>query len=145
MEKSCILAKLYYLTFLRFYLIIIIKGVKSVSNLGNKEIFSNNLLYYLENKDVMQKDLAKHLGVSQSTITDWIKKRTYPRMDKLQMTAEYFGVKMTDLVEPRNKVSVTTNKSISDKEQLILDLFDKVPDEKKDFLIKMIQAAIDSQ
>ena len=140
----CILAKLYHLTFLRFYLIIIRKGVKSVSNLGNKEIFSNNLLYYLEKKDVMQKDLAKHLGVSQSTITDWIKKRTYPRMDKLQMTAEYFGIKMTDLVEPRNKVSVATNNRISDKEQLILDLFHKVPDEKKNFLIKMIQAAIDN-
>ncbi len=116
-----------------------------MSNLGNKEIFASNLLYYLEKKDVMQKDLAKHLGVSQSSITDWIKKRTYPRMDKLQMTAEYFGVKMTDLVEPRNKVSATTNKTISDKEQLVLDLFHKVPDEKKEFLIKMIQAAIDSQ
>ena len=116
-----------------------------MSNLGNKEIFSANLVFYLEKKQVMQKDLAKYLGVSQSSITDWIKKRTYPRMDKLQLTAQFFGIEITDLVEPRNKVSATTNKTVSDKEQLVLDLFHKVPDEKKDFLIKMIQAAIDSQ
>lgn len=116
-----------------------------MSNLGNKEIFSANLMYYIEKKDVMQKDLAKYLGVSQSSITDWIKKRTYPRMDKLQLTAQFFGIEITDLVEPRNKVSSITNKTVSDKEQLVLDLFHKVPDEKKDFLIKMIQAVIDNQ
>lgn len=116
-----------------------------MSYLGNKEIFSANLMYYLEQKDVMQKDLAKYLGVSQSTITDWIKKRTYPRMDKLQLAAQFFGIEITDLVEPRNKVSATTNKTISDKEQQILDLFHKVPDEKKEFLIKMLQAATDNQ
>jgi transcriptional regulator with XRE-family HTH domain len=115
-----------------------------MSELGNKDVFSANLIYYLAQKDVMQKDLAKHLGISQASVNDWIKKRTYPRMDKLQMTAEFLGVKMTDLVEPRNKMSSTEDKRISDKEQLVLDLFHKVPDEKKDFLIKMIQAAIDN-
>lgn len=115
-----------------------------MSELGNKEVFSANLTYYLAQKDVMQKDLAKYLGISQASVNDWIKKRTYPRMDKLQMTAEFLGVKMTDLVEPRNKMSSTEDKRISDKEQLVLDLFHKVPDEKKDFLIKMIQAAIDN-
>lgn len=115
-----------------------------MSELGNKDVFSTNLTYYLAQKDVMQKDLAKHLGISQASVNDWIKKRTYPRMDKLQMTAEFLGVKMTDLVEPRNKMSSTEDRRISDKEQLVLDLFHKVPDEKKDFLIKMIQAAIDN-
>ncbi len=115
-----------------------------MSELGNKQIFSANLLYDLAQKDLQQKDLAKHLGVSNASVNDWIKMRTYPRMDKLQMTAEFLGVQMTDLCEPRNKVSVTTNKTISDKEQEILDLFHKVPDEKKEFLLKMIQAAIDT-
>jgi transcriptional regulator with XRE-family HTH domain len=143
-EKLCNLDKPYFLTFLGFYLIIIGKGVDNMSELGNKDVFSANLTYYLAQKDVMQKDLAKHLGISQASVNDWIKKRTYPRMDKLQMTAEFLGVKMTDLVEPRNKMSSTEDKRISDKEQLVLDLFHKVPDEKKDFLIKMIQAAIDN-
>ena len=116
-----------------------------MSELGNKEIFSANLLYYLAQKDVMQKDLAKYIKVSQSTITDWIKMRTYPRMDKLQRTAEYLGVKMTDLVEPRNKISTTTNKRVTEKEQLVLDLFHKIPDDRKEFFIKMLQVEIDNQ
>ena len=48
---------------------------------------------------------------------------------------------MSDLVEDEN----VRTETVSDKEQLILDMFHKVPDEKKDFLIKMIQAVIDNQ
>ena len=110
-----------------------------MSELGNKQVFSANLTYYLAQKDVMQKDLAKYLGVSQASVNHWIKKRTYPRMDNLQMTAEFLGVKMTDLVEPRNKISNTEDKRISDKEQLVLDLFHKIPDGNKDIAIKMLQ------
>mgnify|MGYP003296585969 CR=1 FL=1 len=62
-------------------------------------------------------------------------------MDKVQLLADYFGIKKSDLVEDVNVKTET----ISDKEQLVLDLFHKVPDEKKEFLIKMLQAAIDSQ
>ena len=116
-----------------------------MSELGNKEVFSANLLYYLEQKEVMQKDLAKHLKISTASVNDWVKMRTYPRMDKLQMTAEFLGVKMTDLVEPRNKISATTNKRVTEKEQLVLDLFHKIPDDRKEFFIKMLQVEIDNQ
>ena len=115
-----------------------------MSELGNKAVFSANLSYYLELRGKSQKELAQHLGISQASVNDWVKMRTYPRMDKLQLTSEFLGVQMTDLCEPRNKVSAATNKAISDKEQEVLDLFHKVPDEKKEFLLKMIQAAIDT-
>jgi transcriptional regulator with XRE-family HTH domain len=116
-----------------------------MSELGNKEVFSANLTYYLAQKDVMQKDLAKYLGISQASVNDWIKKRTYPRMDKLQMTAEFLGVQMTDLVEPRNKVSTANDKRISDKEQLVLDLFHQIPDGNKEIALKMLQTLIGNE
>ena len=114
------------------------KSVKT--DLGNKEIFSRNLRRYLESSQKTQKEVSKAIGVSTGTFCDWVKGRAYPRMDKLQLLAEYFGIKKSDLVE-----DVNFGKSeISDKEQEILDLFHKVPDEKKEFLLKMIQAAIDT-
>lgn len=115
-----------------------------MSELGNKAVFSANLSYYLEVRKKSQKELAQYLGISQASVTDWVKMRTYPRMDKLQLTAEFLGVQMTDLCEPRNKVSTATNKTVSNKEQELLDLFHKAPDEKKEFLLKMIQAVIDT-
>jgi repressor LexA len=115
------------------------KSIKT--DLGNKEIFSRNLKRYLDKSGKTQKEIAKAVGVSTGTFCDWVKGRAYPRMDKVQLLAEYFGIKKSDLVEDVNTVSET----VSDKEQQILDMFHKVPDEKKDFLIKMIQAVIDNQ
>ena len=62
-----------------------------MSELGNKAVFSANLSYYLEIREKSQKELAQHLGISQASVTDWVKMRTYPRMDKLQLTAEFLG------------------------------------------------------
>jgi repressor LexA len=115
------------------------KSVKT--DLGNKEIFSRNLKRYVNNSGATQKEIAKAVGVSTGTFCDWIKGRAYPRMDKVQLLADYFGIKKSDLVEDVN----VGKETISNQEQVILDLFHKVPDEKKEFLIKMIQAVIDNQ
>jgi transcriptional regulator with XRE-family HTH domain len=116
----------------------------SKTYLGNKDVFSTNLTYYIELNGVTQREVAKHIKVTESSITDWITKRHYPRLDKIQLLADFFGVEVTDLVEPRKEKSATSKKTVTDQEQVILDLFHKVPDEKKEFLLKMIQAAIDT-
>ena len=72
------------------------------SNLGNKKIFSENLQHYIVKKGVLQKEVAVAVGVSQGTITDWLSCRSYPRMNKLQLLAKYFDIKILDLVEERS-------------------------------------------
>lgn len=72
---------------------------KNDSNLGNKIVFSENLQYYLAKFGDKQKDIATITKVSNGTISDWLKKRSYPRMDKIQRLAEYWGIEMADLVE----------------------------------------------
>ena len=73
----------------------------STTYIGNKKVLADNLTYYIEKKGVMQKDVAKAIKIANSSVTDWVKGRSYPRMDKLQMLAEYFGVEILDLIEPR--------------------------------------------
>lgn len=111
------------------------------TDLGNKEVFSRNLKRHLDKSGKLQKEVAKAVGVSTGTFCDWIKGRAYPRMDKVQMLAEFFGIKMSDLVENEN----VRTETVSDKEQLVLDLFHKIPDERKEFFIKMLQVEIDNQ
>ena len=111
------------------------------TDLGNKEVFSRNLKRHLDKSGKLQKEVAKAVGVSTGTFCDWIKGRAYPRMDKVQLLAEYFGIKMSDLVENEN----VRTETVSDKEQLVLDLFHKIPDDRKEFFIKMLQVEIDNQ
>ena len=87
-------------------------------NLFNNQVFVNNLKYYIEQKGVTQKDVAEALRMSQGAVTDWMKFRSYPRMDKLQMLAEYFGIEKSDLVEARDvKNKYYLNKKIKEVEK----------------------------
>lgn len=111
------------------------------TDLGNKEIFSRNLKRYIDKSGRTQKEIAEEIGVGQSTFTDWVKGRIYPRMDKVEKLANYFGIKKSDLVEDVN----IGKETVSNKEQLVLDLFHKIPDGNKELAIKMLQAMIDNQ
>lgn len=82
-------------------------------NLFNKQVFVNNLKYYIQQKGITQKELADALNMTQGAVTDWMKFRNYPRMDKIQLLAEYFGIEKSDLVEDRNvKSKYYLNKEI---------------------------------
>ena len=43
--------------------------------------------------------ICTDLGFKYTTFTDWVKGNTYPRIDKIEMMANYFGVSKSDLVE----------------------------------------------
>ena len=113
---------------------------KTKTNLGDPSVFSKNLLRYIERSDKTQRELAKAVGVSPSTICDWTRGRAYPRMDKLQKLADYFGISKSDLVED---VYVAKD-SVSEKEQEIIDLFHKIPEEKRESVLSIIRTVIDN-
>ena len=112
----------------------------SETNSRNKEIFARNLKRHLEVSKKSQKEAAAYVGVSTGTFCDWVKGRIYPRMDKVQLLAKYFGISKSDLVEDVNIAKDT----ITDDDQKVLDLFHEVPKEKRDFVLAMIRAAIDN-
>jgi repressor LexA len=110
------------------------------TNLGNKEIFIRNFNRYLAKSGKKKIDISRALGVSTGTLADWTNGRSYPRMDKIQKLADFFGIQKSDLVEDNN----FAKDEISDKQQQVLDLFRQIPDDKKDFAIKMLEAMRDS-
>lgn len=69
--------------------------------MDNKEIFAYNLNFYMKSNGKSRKDVAEAIGVSYFTFTDWVKGKKYPRMDKVEKLANYFGIKISDLVEKK--------------------------------------------
>lgn len=110
-------------------------------NSFNQEVFTRNFNRYLSRSGKKQIEVANAVGVSSGTITDWKKGRSYPRMDKVQLLAEFFEIQKSDLIEDVNIAKET----VSDKEQFALDLFHKLSDDRKDFFIKMLQVELDNQ
>lgn len=65
----------------------------------NKEVMARNIRKYMREKNVNQTEICKRLGIKQNTFSDWVNGKTYPRIDKIQLMSEYFGVNKADLVE----------------------------------------------
>ena len=77
-----------------------------MSDLGNKEIFSKNLRYFIEQIGITQKEFSEIIGVATSTLNDWMQAKKYPRIDKIELMANYFGILKSDLIEkPENNSS----------------------------------------
>lgn len=70
-----------------------------MSNIGNKETFAKNLNIYMNKSGKSQRELAEIVGVAASTFNDWAKAKKYPRIDKIEMLANYFGILKSDLIE----------------------------------------------
>ena len=73
-----------------------------MSDLGNKEIFSKNLKRYMNQKNINTMDLSKSLNQAYSTVADWVKGNSYPRIDKIEMLANYFRIEKSDLIEDKS-------------------------------------------
>ncbi len=67
-----------------------------------KRIFAKNLRYYMEQNNKNQMDLMQDLNLSSSTVSNWCTGLKLPRMDKVQMLADYFGILKSDLIEEKN-------------------------------------------
>lgn len=76
-----------------------------MSNLGNKEIMAKNIQYYMDKYGKTRQDMCEALGVKYTTFTDWVKGNSYPRIDKIELMANYFGISKADLVEDHNDLS----------------------------------------
>ena len=74
-----------------------------MSNIGNKEILSKNLIYYMDKVGKNQKELSEIVGVSPKTLNDWVKGKKYPRIDKIETLANYFGILKSDLIEEQSE------------------------------------------
>lgn len=69
----------------------------------SKEVFAKNLRYYMESRGKNQKELAEIVGVSAPTMNDWLKAKKYPRIDKIEILANYFGILKSDLIEEKTE------------------------------------------
>lgn len=69
--------------------------------MSNKSVFSKNLKKYMAINEKSRRDICEALGFSYYTFSDWVNGKKYPRMDKVEMLANYFGILKSDLIEEK--------------------------------------------
>ena len=81
-----------------------------MSELGNKDIMAKNIQFYMDKYEKTRQDMCDALGVKYTTFTDWVKGNSYPRIDKIELMANYFGISKADLVEDHTKYKSNSSK-----------------------------------
>ena len=64
---------------------------------------AKNIRYYMNKHSVSQTELCNTLGFKMPTFSDWVNAKTYPRIDKIELMANYFGISKADLVEDHDE------------------------------------------
>lgn len=64
-------------------------------------VFARNLRKYMERSGKTQRDMAEIVGVSSATMSDWLNEKKYPRIDKIEILANYFQILKSDLIEEK--------------------------------------------
>lgn len=100
------------------------------NNLGNKQTLARNLKRLMEENGKSRTDICKALNIKYTTLTDWLNAKTYPRIDALQLLANYFRVSKADLVE--EKYDFDRVFYLSQEEQVIIETWRRSPDHAKE-------------
>lgn len=67
-----------------------------------KKVFSCNLRKYMKLYDKTQADLIEDLKLNRSSVSTWVNGTRLPRMDKVDMLANYFNVNRSSLMEEKD-------------------------------------------
>lgn len=114
-----------------------------MSGLGNKEIMAKNIKRLMEERGIDRNQICSDLQIKYTTFTDWVNANTYPRIDKIELMANYFHVTKADLVEEynpseKNKVAITDpDLAIIQRER------SKMSDKEKTKLMNILKANFD--
>ncbi|HFU4092576.1 TPA: XRE family transcriptional regulator [Streptococcus suis] len=102
----------------------------------NKDIFSKNLKYYMDKKGVDRNQLCSDLDLKYTTVRDWIKGITYPRIGKIELLANYFGINKSDLIEEKSAISSSIPlPNFDPRKTILLSNYDKLNDTRKNKLL----------
>jgi transcriptional regulator with XRE-family HTH domain len=99
----------------------------------------------MELKGVSRNDICNALGISYFTVSDWVNGKKYPRMDKVEMLANYFGIQKSDLIEDQQEKDTPDEIKLTEGEKMLLDLFRLIPEQNQAMVLEMIRAAVNTQ
>lgn len=114
-----------------------------MGGLGNKEIMAKNIKRLMEEREIDRVQICNDLNFKYTTFSDWINANTYPRIDKIELMANYFRVSKADLVEEYNPLT-KNNVVINDTDLAIIQRErNKMTDKDKVKLMNILKANFD--
>lgn len=104
----------------------------------------------MRTSNIKQADLARLTGISKGGISNYVTGRYEPKSDIISKLAAALNVSEMWLwgydvpMERKSKIS-PSEPTLTEGEKLLLDLFNRVPEDQQQLVLQMIRAALGSQ
>ncbi len=111
-------------------------------------IISEKIFYLLDKNGMSQKDFATQTGISQSTISDWKRKKTNPSADKILKICEVLHVTPYELLSERETTAdedVDYLTALNNDEGIVLETFRNLQTKQKERLLGYLEALNDTK
>lgn len=106
---------------------------------ANKEIFSKNLKHYMAKRNKNATDICNDLKIKQNTFSDWYNAKTYPRIDKIEMLANYFNCSKSELVEGA-RIPQYNSEHIQ-----LIDMYSRLTDSQQELVLSTMRAFLENK
>lgn len=83
-------------------------------------------------------DLVNDLGLKYSTVRDWEKGLTVPRMDKVELLANYFRCTTADLLEEKEKPTAQDD-GLTEAKRKLIEKIKKLPEDQVQLLLQVAE------
>lgn len=98
-----------------------------------RELFSKNLVNQLLAHGETQASMARYMGISSATASDWCNGRKMPRVDKIQALCTWLRIELSDLLEEKKDVQTNGQEEVyylDDETREIVEMMHKNPELK---------------
>lgn len=107
----------------------------------HKKIFAKKLNYYMALNHKQQDDIVNDLGINKSTISTWCRGIKMPRVNAIQMLADYFNINISDLVEDKHTSS--NDIKLTKSQQELWDMVKNFDDDRANLATRILRSILD--
>lgn len=110
--------------------------------LENRSVMAANISRYMKEKEKSRHQICTELNIPYSTFSEWISGKKYPRIDKIELMANYFGCEKSDLIEDK-KSPATDDSGMSKMKAELIQKVKQMSDEelqKLELLLQVVEA-----
>ena len=113
-----------------------------MTSLGNKEVMAKNLKHYIERSGKDRRELAEIWGFPYSTVTECINGRKYPRIDRIEVMADYFGILKSDLIE--EKKEPTEDDGLSEGKRKLIEFAESLSEDQAVIALRLLKSLVEA-
>lgn len=116
-------------------------------DINSREVFPRKLKYYCDLAGKTRKEICTALDIKYPTFADWCQGKKYPRVDKIDMLAQYFStvlgkeVRYSDLTEDK-KEQPTDYDGLSEKRKALMQFAMEVPEDKAAMILQVMKTIL---